>query len=220
MKVVVSAQGESLDAPASPVFGRCPTYLFVDTETLEFEAVPNPAMNQAGGAGIQAAQFVVSQGAQAVLTGNLGPNAFGVLQAAGVPGYLVGEGTVRQAVEALQAGQLQPMAGANVADHAGMGTGGRGGMAMGGRGGMAMGGRRGMAMGGRRGMGAGGRGGMVMGGRGGMGMGRGMQSPTSSQPVPQPAEASEIAALHTTINSLRQQLAETMVKLEELEKQD
>jgi predicted Fe-Mo cluster-binding NifX family protein len=123
MRIVVSAQGENLDAPASPVFGRCPTYVFVDTETMQFEAVPNPAMNQGGGAGIQAAQFVVERGAQAVLTGNLGPNAFDVLQAAGVPGYLVPEGTVRQAVEAFKAGRVQPMGGANVATHAGMGGG-------------------------------------------------------------------------------------------------
>lgn len=125
MKAVVSAQGETLDAAASPVFGRCPTYLIVDTETMEFSAVANPAMSQGGGAGIQAAQFVVNHGAQAVLTGNLGPNAFDVLQAAGVPGYLVQAGTVRQAVEAYKAGRLQPMGGANVAAHAGMG-GGRG----------------------------------------------------------------------------------------------
>ena len=46
MKIAVSSQGEHLDAPASPVFGRCPTYLFVEPETMAFEAVPNPAMNQ------------------------------------------------------------------------------------------------------------------------------------------------------------------------------
>jgi predicted Fe-Mo cluster-binding NifX family protein len=124
MKIAVSSQGETLDAPASPVFGRCPTYLFVEPETMAFEAVPNPAMSQGGGAGIQAAQFVVNQGASAVLSGNLGPNAFDVLQAAGVPGYLVSEGTVRQAVEAYKAGQLQPMAGPNVRAHAGMRGGG------------------------------------------------------------------------------------------------
>jgi predicted Fe-Mo cluster-binding NifX family protein len=162
--------------------------VFVDTETLEFEAVPNPAMNQGGGAGIQAAQFVVNQGAQAVLTGNLGPNAFGVLQAAGVPGYLVREGTVRQAVEAHQAGQLRPMAGANVAGHAGMGM-GRG-----------MGGRRGMGM--------------------GHGMGRGMQPTIPAQPEPQAASGSEMAELRETLKGLRQQLAETMEKIEELEKED
>ncbi|MBM4429494.1 MAG: dinitrogenase iron-molybdenum cofactor biosynthesis protein, partial [Chloroflexi bacterium] len=57
MKIVVSAQGDNLDAPASPVFGRCPTYVFVDTDTLAFEALPNPAISEGGGAGIQAAQF-------------------------------------------------------------------------------------------------------------------------------------------------------------------
>jgi predicted Fe-Mo cluster-binding NifX family protein len=126
MRIAISSQGTTLDTPASPVFGRCPTYVFVDTETMEFEALPNPAMSQGGGAGIQAAQFVVNQGAGAVLTGNLGPNAFDVLQAAGVPGYLIPEGTVRQAVEAHKAGRLQPMGGANVPAHAGMGGGGRG----------------------------------------------------------------------------------------------
>jgi predicted Fe-Mo cluster-binding NifX family protein len=192
MKIVVSAQGENLDALASPVFGRCPTYVFVDTETLAFEAVANPAMNQGGGAGIQAAQFVVNQGAQAVLTGNLGPNAYGVLQAAGVPGYLVGTGSVRQAVEAYQSGQLQPMSGANVAGHTGMG------MAAGMRG------RRGAGMG--RGMGR------------GMSMGRGMQPAMPVQPQPQAGSESELAALRETVKSLRQQLADTMDKIEKLEK--
>lgn len=121
MRIVVSSQGNNLDAPVSLVFGRCPVYLFVDTETMEFEAVSNPAMSQGGGAGIQAAQFVVNHGAQAVLTGNLGPNAFDVLQAAGIPGYLAPEGSVRQAVEAFRAGQLHQLSGASVWDHAGIG---------------------------------------------------------------------------------------------------
>jgi predicted Fe-Mo cluster-binding NifX family protein len=123
MRIVVSSQGDNLDAAASPVFGRCPTYLFVNTETMVSEAVPNPAMNQGGGAGIQAAQFVVNQGAEAVLSGNLGPNAFDVLQAAAVPGYLIAEGTVREAVKAYKEGRLQQMAGPNVQSHAGTGGG-------------------------------------------------------------------------------------------------
>jgi len=121
MKIAVPTNGNNLDSPASPVFGRCPTYIFVDTETMAFEVLPNPAMNQPGGAGIQAAQFVVNQGAKAVLTGNLGPNAMDVLQAAGVPGYLIADGTVRQAVEQFKEGQLQPMPAGNVGAHSGMG---------------------------------------------------------------------------------------------------
>ncbi len=120
MKVVVSANGAGLDASASPVFGRCPTYVFVDTETMAAESVENSAANAGGGAGIQAAQFVVEQGAQAVISGNLGPNAYNVFQAAGVSCYLFPGGTVRDAVEALKAGELSVLGGANVAAHAGM----------------------------------------------------------------------------------------------------
>jgi predicted Fe-Mo cluster-binding NifX family protein len=130
MKIVVTANGAGLDAAASSVFGRCSTYVFVDTDTMEHESVENPAVGAPGGAGIQAAQFVLEKGAQAVVTGNLGPNAAGVLQASGVQAYLFGGGTVREAVEAYKVGQLRPMGGANVPAHSGMGMGrgiGRGG---------------------------------------------------------------------------------------------
>jgi len=123
MKIVVTANGADLDAPASPVFGRCPAYVFVDTETMAFEAVENPAIAAAGGAGIQAAQFVVERGAQAVVTGNVGPNAFSVFQSARTPVYLFGGGTVRQAVEAFKSGQLPTAGGASAPAHAGMGMG-------------------------------------------------------------------------------------------------
>jgi predicted Fe-Mo cluster-binding NifX family protein len=125
MKVVVSANGAGLEAQASPIFGRCPTYVFVDTETMAVESLENSAANAAGGAGIQAAQLVVERGAQAVISGNLGPNAYDVFQAAGVSCYLFGGGTVGEAVQALKDGKLSSVGGANVAAHAGMG--GRGG---------------------------------------------------------------------------------------------
>jgi predicted Fe-Mo cluster-binding NifX family protein len=121
MKIVVTATAGDLDAPASPVFGRCPAYVFVDPETMAFEAVENPAIGAAGGAGIQAAQFVVERGAQAIVTGNVGPNAFNVLQSAGVPIYVFDGGTVRQAAEAYKAGQLTAVGTASASAHAGMG---------------------------------------------------------------------------------------------------
>ncbi|MBN1934593.1 MAG: NifB/NifX family molybdenum-iron cluster-binding protein [Anaerolineae bacterium] len=128
MKVVVTASAAGLDAAVSPVFGRCPTYVVVDTDTMQCESVENPAVSAPGGAGVQAAQFIVGLGAQAVLSGNVGPNAYGVFQAAGVEVYLTGGGTVRDAVEAYRAGQIQPVSGANVPAHSGTGGGmGRGG---------------------------------------------------------------------------------------------
>jgi predicted Fe-Mo cluster-binding NifX family protein len=120
MKLVVTAQGNDLNAPTSSRFGRCPTYIFVDSESMAFKAVPNPALSAPGGAGIQAAQFVVEQGAQAILTANVGPNAMDVLQAADVSVYLFKDGSVQEAVEAYKAGQLPSATGANVQSHTGM----------------------------------------------------------------------------------------------------
>ena len=120
MKIVISAGGAGLDSPASPVFGRCPMFLLVDTETLASEAVENPAASAGGGAGIQAAQFVIQRGAQAVLSGNVGPNAYQVFDAAGIPVYLHGEESARRALEAFVAGKLSESGGANVVAHAGM----------------------------------------------------------------------------------------------------
>lgn len=119
MRIVVTANGTDLDAPTSPVFGRCPVYVFVDTETMHFEAMGNPELDALRGAGFQAAELVVERGAQAVMTGNVGPNAFSVFQSSGVPVYLSGCGTVREAVEAYETGRLQPVEEANVPTHSG-----------------------------------------------------------------------------------------------------
>ena len=195
MRIVIGAMGEKLNAEVSPIFGRCPVYLFVDTDTMEFEAVPNPAMSAAGGAGIQAAQFVVSKGVQAVLTGNVGPNAFNVLQASGIQTYPISAGTVQQAVDAYKAGQLQPISGATSGMYRGMG----GGMGMG----------RGMG----RGMG---------GGRGrGMGMGAGTWGPPTPPPSAgaQPPEE-ELSNLKDMAQSLQQQLDQALKRIEELEKKN
>jgi len=106
MNIIITANGAGLDAPSSPIFGRCPVFVFVDTDTMAVESVNNPAAAAGGGAGIQAAQLIVEHGAQAVISGNVGPNAFNVLQAANLPVYTFNGGTVRQAVEAYKEGQL------------------------------------------------------------------------------------------------------------------
>ena len=96
----------ALDAQASPVFGRCAAYVFVETDTMALEVVENPAIGASGGAGIQAAQFVVERGAQAVVTGNVGPNAFNVFGQAGIQVIVGVSGSVRHAVEQFKTGTL------------------------------------------------------------------------------------------------------------------
>jgi predicted Fe-Mo cluster-binding NifX family protein len=127
MRIVITAQGNDMNGQTSPRFGRCPYFIVVDTETMGFEVLSNPAISASGGAGIQAAQFIIEQGAQALLTGNVGPNAADVFRAAGLPIYLNNERTVQASVEAFKAGRLSIADGANVAAHSGMGMGqGRG----------------------------------------------------------------------------------------------
>ena len=99
MKVCVSADTGSLEAHVDPRFGRCQYFVFVDSETLEFEAVRNTAASATGGAGIQAAQTVANHGAQLVVTGNVGPNAYQALSAAGIPIVTGVTGTVREAIK-------------------------------------------------------------------------------------------------------------------------
>jgi predicted Fe-Mo cluster-binding NifX family protein len=134
MKIAVTANGEGLDGPASPVFGRCQWYVLVDTETMEVETLANPALAASGGAGVQAAQYIAGLGIQAVVTGNVGPNAYQVLNAASIAVYLYTEGSVRQAIEAFQAGQLPLASGATAPSHAGLGRVDPGGQGQAGRG--------------------------------------------------------------------------------------
>jgi predicted Fe-Mo cluster-binding NifX family protein len=127
MKIVVTANGKGLEAPTSPFFGRCPWYVLVETDTLECETLSNPAQGAAGGAGIQAAQYLVGQGVQGVVSGNVGPNAFQVLRAAGIPVYVSAKGTVQQAVESFQSGQLEAVKAPTAPSHIGLGGRGHGG---------------------------------------------------------------------------------------------
>jgi predicted Fe-Mo cluster-binding NifX family protein len=139
MKIAISATAPHLDGDLDPRFGRCQYLLVVDSESMEFEAIENPAISAPGGAGIQAAQLVARKGVETVITGDCGPNAHQVLSAANIPVYVGASGRVRDVIEAFKRGELSPLSEAST----GRGVGKRGGMAggmVGGRGGM--GGRR------------------------------------------------------------------------------
>ena len=121
MKIAVSSSGKNLDSQIDPRFGRCAYFLIVDTDDMNFEAFDNESIALGGGAGIQAAQFVASKGAKAILTGNVGPNAVKTLGAAGVEVFVGQNGTVREALERYKGGNQESTRKASVADHYGMG---------------------------------------------------------------------------------------------------
>jgi predicted Fe-Mo cluster-binding NifX family protein len=123
MKIAVSSSSNNLDAQIDPRFGRCAYFLIGDTDDMNFEAFNNESISLGGGAGIQAAQFVASKGAKAILTGNVGPNAVKTLGAAGVDIFAGQNGTVSDAVERYKSGNLESTRKATVDDHHGMGGG-------------------------------------------------------------------------------------------------
>jgi predicted Fe-Mo cluster-binding NifX family protein len=172
VKVAVSASGPTLDSEVDPRFARCSHLLVVDTESMDFETLENPAVDTPGGAGIRAARAVAGRGITAVITGNCGPNAYQALAAAGIQVVVGASGTVRQGVEAYRQGTLRPAAGPSAfpgyvaAGRQQFATGGRAAFSrLGGRGSGrgGLGGGRGGRAGGGSGSGGGRRGG---GGRG------------------------------------------------------
>ena len=119
-KICITSQGDTLDAQVDPRFGRCAYFIVIDTETKEFEAIQNPNMEAAGGAGIQSGQFMVNKQVSAVLTGNVGPNAFQTLQAAGIDVITGVAGSVREAVEKYSSNKLKPTQGPSVGSKFGL----------------------------------------------------------------------------------------------------
>lgn len=84
-KIAISSEGPTLEDQVDPRFGRAAGFIIIDPETMDFEYQDNGASQaRAQGAGIQAAETVVSAGAEAVLTGYVGPKAFQALAATGI----------------------------------------------------------------------------------------------------------------------------------------
>ena len=109
MKMAVSAVGRDLDAQVATNFGRCQYFIIVDSDTLEFDAIENPNIGLMSRAGIQSGQMMADRGVQAILTGDVGPNSFQTLSAAGIQVIAGVHGTVREAIRGFNSGQFQPV---------------------------------------------------------------------------------------------------------------
>lgn len=107
MKVCITSKGPEFTSEVDPRFGRAAYFIIVDSETGEFVAKENEAVHAAGGAGIQAAQGIVEEGAATVITGNVGPNAFQVLSKAEISVIAGVQDTVEEAFNRFRSGDLE-----------------------------------------------------------------------------------------------------------------
>jgi predicted Fe-Mo cluster-binding NifX family protein len=118
MRIAVTAQDRELSSKIDTRFGRAKWLIVVDTETGDFQVHDNVLnLNAVQGAGIQTGQNIANLGVEAVVTGNVGPNAFKTLNAAKVKIFLSEEQTVQEAIDSFKAGKLKEVDQANVEGH-------------------------------------------------------------------------------------------------------
>ncbi|MDD5748523.1 MAG: NifB/NifX family molybdenum-iron cluster-binding protein [Actinomycetota bacterium] len=140
MKIAISVNGKDLSSEIDPRFGRARGFLLVDDSAEGFEYITNPNVDASGGAGIQTAQMVVERGAETVITGSVGPNAYRVLETAGVKVFTGASGNAEEALADYRSGKLVAAASATVEEKSDMGAVGTVGPGMGSGGGRGRGG--------------------------------------------------------------------------------
>lgn len=117
MKIAVSATGRKKENFLDSRFGRCEFFQIFDTETGEFKTISNNGVSSSQGAGIAAASQVIEEEVEAVITGNLGPNAFLLIEKAGIKAYRCEVLPVYRAIEMLQKNRLPEISLAGNAHH-------------------------------------------------------------------------------------------------------
>ena len=101
MKIAVSSTGKEIDSKVDPRFGRADYLVIVETASGAIvQVIDNlDARNASQGAGINAASRIAEAGAQAILTGRVGPKAADVCEKAGIEMVNDVSGTVGDAVQ-------------------------------------------------------------------------------------------------------------------------
>jgi predicted Fe-Mo cluster-binding NifX family protein len=110
MRVGISATRGDLNSKVDDRFGRCPWFLVVDSDSLEFEAVENRHAEEGMGAGMGAAKDLIDARIDAVISGQVGPKAYEVLKAGNIDVFLVSDDvTAKDALGRLKRGELRKM---------------------------------------------------------------------------------------------------------------
>ena len=105
MKIAIPLDENKQDV--CPAFGRTPYFLICEGQ--QEQILDNPAADSQGGAGLQAAQFLVDQQITVLITPRCGQNAAEVLQAAEMEIYKSQPGTARENIKALEQGALEKL---------------------------------------------------------------------------------------------------------------
>jgi len=118
MKIVFTTAGKDLNAALDQRFGRSPGFLIFNSDDESVEFRDNGAnVDAAQGAGVSAAEAIARLKVDVVITGNCGPRAFQVLQAAGIKVFNSGAASISEALADYRAERLNPASAPNVRGH-------------------------------------------------------------------------------------------------------
>lgn len=106
MRMAIPVNDKSIETMVNQSFGRAPYFLIYDTESKETIFVDNSAAASQGGAGIKAAQTIVDNEVNALLTPRCGMNAAQVIQAAKIKIYQTVNDSVQDNITAFNEGRL------------------------------------------------------------------------------------------------------------------
>lgn len=106
MKIAMPVEIKSMESNVCKSFGRAPYFLIYDTESKESVFLENSATKSQGGAGIRAAQIILDNKANALLTPQCGENAAEVFRAANVKIYKANNGPVTENINDFNSGKI------------------------------------------------------------------------------------------------------------------
>jgi len=108
MKILFTSKSQGMDALLDPHFGRAKGFILYDTDEKSDKWIENTEnLNAAHGAGIQAAQKVIEQNPDAIITGSVGPKASAVLSKTNIKIYLTREKQLSEILAEFTDGKLE-----------------------------------------------------------------------------------------------------------------
>jgi predicted Fe-Mo cluster-binding NifX family protein len=105
MKVLIAAQGITLDSPVAKRFGHAPYYLNVDLDSMQIQVIDNAEHHHDETHAI--IPQMAENGVKVFITGNIGPHAFELTNSLNLQVALAREMSSQEALEKLQRGELE-----------------------------------------------------------------------------------------------------------------
>ena len=109
MIIGIPIDKDSMEANVSANFGRANFFLIHNTESGKNDFLVNTAAQSAGGAGIKAAQMIVDNKVEALISPRLGLNAAEVINSQNIKLFQSIKGTIEDNLKALNENKLSPL---------------------------------------------------------------------------------------------------------------